>query len=228
MDIGEQVVSPYLWERGIRHIDVVAMTHAHDDHAQGLPAIIRNFHPAEFWTGATPGPSAASLLSQARRNGARIVQPRAGYVKRFGGAVVTVLAPASDYIASTSAKNNDSLVLEITYGRRRFVLTGDAERGVESNLALGGLLKRVDVLKVGHHGSKTSTTPEFLGLLHPTFAVVSVGEGNLYGHPHPDVIARLKEAHVRTFRTDHSGLTQFRTDGNTLEVNTNALGWRVD
>lgn len=227
MDIGEQVVSPYLWDRGIRHIDVVAMSHAHDDHAQGLGALIRNFHPSEFWTGVTPGHSADLLLSLARSNGTRIVQPRAGYSKRFGGATVSVLAPAVDYVGAATAKNNDSLVFEITYGRRRFVFTGDAERAVESALALNGSLKPTDVLKVGHHGSKSSSIPEFLAAVRPTFAVISVGEGNLYGHPHPDVISRLSEAHVQTFRTDRAGLTQFRTDGNRLEIGTNTLSGGV-
>jgi competence protein ComEC len=84
------------------------------------------------------------------------------------------------------------------------------------------------VLKIAHHGSKTSTSPALLALSHPTFAVISVGEGNLYNHPHADVVARLREQHVTTLRTDRAGLTRFRTDGNRLEVETNWLDWRLD
>ncbi len=228
MDIGEQVVAPYLWQRGLRHIDVVAMTHAHDDHAQGLEALLRDFHPAEFWTGATPGVSANRLVALARDSGARVVKPFAGFAKRFGPVEVRVLAPAEDYVTSGSPRNNDSLVLEIAYGRRRFVLTGDAERAVESELVMKGMLTHADVLKVGHHGSKTSTIPDLLGAVQPAFAVISVGEGNLYGHPHPDVIRRLQEAHAQTLRTDRAGLISFRTDGERLEVETNWFDWRQD
>ena len=156
------------------------------------------------------------------------MQPRAGYQQRFGAATLRVLAPAVDYEMSTKPRNNDSLVLEITYGYRRFVLTGDAERSVEFDLVANAALGPVDVLKVGHHGSKTSTTPDLLAMLRPKFAVVSVGEGNLYGHPHPDVISRLNDAHVQSFRTDRAGLTQFRTDGKKLWVETNWVNWRTD
>jgi competence protein ComEC len=228
MDIGEQVVSPYLWERGIRRLDLVAMTHAHDDHAQGLSAVLRNFHPREFWTGATPRSSTDALLTQAQSAGVRVLQPRFGHVQRFGAATVRVLAPSQEYVAGSTPKNNDSLVLEIIYGKRRFVLTGDAERSVEFDMAAQGIHERVYVLKVGHHGSKTSTTPDLLAMLHPTFAVVSVGEGNLYGHPHPDVMSRLQEAHVQSFRTDRAGLTQFRTDGTKLWIETNRPDWRAE
>lgn len=228
MDIGEQVVSPYLWERGIRRLDFVAMTHAHDDHAQGLSAVLGNFHPREFWTGAMPPSSTDTLLRQARSAGIRVLQPRFGHVQHFGAATVSVLAPSQEYSPGSTPKNNDSLVLAITYGKRRFVLTGDAERSVEFDIASHGQLEHIDVLKVGHHGSKTSTTPDLLAMLRPSFAVVSVGEGNLYGHPHPDVMSRLREAHVQSFRTDRAGLTQFRTDGKKLWIETNRLNWQSE
>ena len=218
MDIGEQVVSPYLWQRGLRHIDVVAMTHAHEDHAQGLSAVVKNFRPKQLWTGAVRGTN--PLVMEARRAGVEVVQPQAGYSRQFGGATVRTLAPSPDYIPANSAKNNDSLVLEIVYGQRRFVLTGDAERAVEWELVASGRLGRVDVLKVGHHGSKSSTTPEFMDLAKPKFAMISVGDGNLYGHPHADVLSRLKDAHTQVFRTDRDGLTRFLTDGNRLVVET--------
>ena len=148
MDIGEQVVSPYLWTRGLRRLDIVAMTHAHDDHAQGLSAVIRNFRPSEFWTGAVPAAS-SGLLSEARNYGAQLRQPHAGDVRKFGAATVRVLAPAADYIPSASAKNNDSLVLEITYGNRRFLLTGDAEKAVELDLVNREALRHAGCVEGG-------------------------------------------------------------------------------
>lgn len=226
MDIGEQVVSPYLWQRGLRHIDIVAMTHAHEDHSQGLHAVVRNFQPVQVWTGAIGNSDNHRLLEEARKAGSQILQPRAGYTLRFGDATVRVLAPSQDYVPASSPKNDDSLVLEIAYGKRRFILTGDAERSVEWRLANDGALQPVDVLKVGHHGSKTSTTQELLALTKPQFAVISVGDGNLYGHPHRDVLSRLREANTQIFRTDRFGLTSFRTDGNRLVVDTNSLAWQ--
>jgi competence protein ComEC len=226
MDIGEQVVSPYLWNRGLRRIDIVVMTHAHEDHAQGLSAAIRNFRPTQLWTGAVSGPNA--LIEEALRYDVRVVHPRAGYTRRFGPATVRVLAPSPDYIPTATPRNNDSLVLEITYGRRRFLLTGDAERAVELELAANGTLQAIDVLKVGHHGSKSSTIPELLAVMRPQFAMISVGDGNLYGHPHPNVLSRLRDAHTQFFRTDLAGLTRFRTDGNRLLVETNSPDWAQD
>jgi competence protein ComEC len=227
MDVGEQVVSTYLWTRGIRRLDIVAMTHAHEDHAQGLSAIIKNFRPSEFWTGAVPEGS-RGLLDQARSHGVQVRQPHAGDVRHVGSATVRVLAPDGTYTPGATAKNNDSLVLEITYGQRRFLLTGDAERAVELDLVNQAVLRHTDVLKVAHHGSKTSTLPDLLASIHPTYAVISSGEGNLYNHPHPDVLARLHEFKVQAFRTDRAGLTSFRTDGKRLWVETNGLDWRQD
>ena len=227
LDIGEQVVSPYLWTRGLRRLDIVAMTHGHDDHAQGLSAVIRNFRPSEFWTGAVP-PQPMTLLAEAQKYGASVRQMEAGEVRRFGSATVTVLAPAADYKPAGSAKNNDSLVLDIAYGRRRFLLTGDAERAVELELANRAALRRTDVLKVAHHGSKTSTLVDLLEATRPSFAVISSGEGNLYNHPHPDLLHRLHQYHVKVIRTDRAGLTSFRTDGSRLVVETNGSNWRED
>jgi competence protein ComEC len=228
MDVGEQIVSPYLWDRGIRRVDTMVLTHAHDDHAQGLSALLRNFRPRELWTGAMPETAGRDLLAQAQAREVTVRQPRAGERIRIGEATVRVLSPTAGYVPGNRVSNNDSLVLEITYGRRKFLLTGDAERAVEIDLALNGIASKVDVLKVGHHGSKSSTTPDLLATIRPAFAVVSVGEGNLYGHPHPDVVTRLKEARVQSFRTDRAGLTRFRTDGKSLIVETNWPNWRDD
>ena len=212
LDIGEDVVSSYLWAREIRHIDILAATHAHQDHIGGLRALMENFHPSEFWTGANP-PEA--LLKQSATQGIRVQERRASEPFPLYGATVQILAPSPDYVPM-SPNNNDSLVLRITHGRRSFLLTGDLERAEESRLLESGRLRPTDVLKVGHHGSRTSTTQEFLDAVSPALAVISAGYDNSFGHPHPDVLARLEARHSTILRTDLLGLVTVRTDGKQL------------
>ena len=225
MDIGEDVVSPYLWERSIRTVDVVALTHAHEDHIGGLAALIENFHVKELWTGAmADSPAWCALRDKAQRRGVRIVPMQSGRNFAYGGTQIEVLAPLADYVATEVPRNNDSLVLRIAYGRNSFLLTGDMERQIERDLTFDGRVVHADVLKVGHHGSKTSSTEDFLGRVQPAFAIISVGSGNSYGHPNPDVLDRLAEHHTTVFRTDQDGLVSIRSDGRRLSVD---LGrWR--
>ena len=179
LDIGEDVVSPYLWSRSIRKIDVVALTHAHDDHARGLPAVIENFYPAELWTGATP-PSQAwtSVREKALAEKVTIVPMSAGRSFKFGGACIEVLSPPADYAPRDAPGNNDSFVLRITYGQRSFLLTGDMEKPVELRALAAGVSLRADVLKVGNHGSNTSSIFPFLDAVSPAFAIISDGFEN--------------------------------------------------
>ena len=132
------------------------------------------------------------------------------------------IAPLPDYIASDTPKNNDSLVLRIAYGRRAFLLSGDVERPIERRMLEEDEVQAADVLKVAHHGSKTSSTEEFLSAVHPLFAVISVGFENSYGHPNRDILERLAQHHAALLRTDERGLITIRTDGRCLEVET----WR--
>ena len=220
-DIGEDVVSPYLWTRSIRKLDVVVLTHAHDDHAGGLPAVIENFHPAELWTGATPASAAWShVREKAQAEHVKMVAMQSGRSFDFGGAHVEVLSPPPDYIPTDVPKNNDSLGLRITFGRRSFLLTGDMEKPMEQRLLMSGEPIRADVLKVGHHGSNTSSTDPFLDAVSPVFAVISDGFANSFHHPHPQVLARLSAHRVGVFRTDQQGLVSIRTDGQKLFVET--------
>jgi competence protein ComEC len=212
LDIGEDVVAPYLWSRGIRHIDVIAATHAHQDHIGGLRALIEDFQPSEFWTGANPP---RELVDQALAQGTHVVEQRASAPFSFGGASVEVLAPVAEY-GATEVDNNDSLVLRVTHGQRSFLLMGDLESAEEVQLLAQPELLRADVLKVGHHGSKTSTTPEFLDAVAPTIALISAGYDNTFGHPHPLVMERLEARHTTILRTDRLGRASVFTDGRTL------------
>jgi len=221
LDIGEDVVSPYLWTRSIRKLDIVVMTHAHDDHAGGLPAIIENFHPSELWTGATP-PSEiwSEVQQQARVEKVKMVPMRTGRSFDFGGAHIDILSPPPDYVAGPAPTNDDSLAMRITFGRRAFLLTGDMEKPMELRLLTDGEPLRSDVLKVGHHGSNTSSIDPFLDSVSPSLAVISDGFQNSFHHPHPKVLERLSEHHATTLRTDLEGLVTIRTDGQRISYET--------
>jgi len=221
LDIGEDVVAPYLWNRSIRSVDVIALSHAHEDHIGGLPALTGDFHPRELWTGVTPeSPTWCTLREKAARNGVKIVPLEAPARFAYGGAEIEVLAPFSDYIPADSPKNNDSLVLRVRYGRHSFLLSGDVERPIEYRMLEANELERTDVLKVAHHGSRTSSTEAFLSAVQPTFAVISAGFENSYGHPNRDVIERLQQHHAGVMRTDLDGLITVRSDGRRLSVET--------
>jgi competence protein ComEC len=214
-DIGEEVVSPTLWARGIRHLDAVALSHAHSDHMGGLPAVLRNFHPDELWVGNNPSFGAYNaLLEEAADLHVKVRTFRAGDAFVFGSTTVHVLAPFRDYQPGAEPANNDSMVLHVAYGGTSMLLEGDAEEPIEQAM-LGEPGLESTLLKVGHHGSITSTRPEFLARVAPQWAVISCGLHNRYGHPREEVLEELQRAHVGTFRTDINGVSCFVLDGQT-------------
>ncbi len=211
-DIGEEVVSPALWARGIRHLDAVALSHAHSDHMGGMPAILRNFHPGELWVGNNPPiPAYRALLDEADMLHVRVRSFHAGDAFAFGDTQVHVLAPFSSYRPGPTPTNDDSMVLHIQYGAASVLLEGDAEAPVEqAMLTEPGLASTL--LKVGHHGSITSTQPAFLERVEPHWAVISCGLHNRYGHPREEVLQELQQARVRTYQTYAGGIACFRLD----------------
>jgi competence protein ComEC len=220
-DIGEEVVSPYLWSRRFRHVDVLALSHAHSDHMGGMAAVMRNFRPRELWVSIDPNSDGyRALLAEANTLGVRVRHFYAGDQLLWGGTQVTMLAPEAGYANPNEPVNNDSLVMRIEYGKSSVLLEGDAEAPSERLMLANGRVSAVTLLKVGHHGSRTSTTPEFFATAAPKDAVVSVGKGNTFGHPRYEVIQRIASARTKLYRTDEFGLTTFLLgwDGGIREV----------
>jgi competence protein ComEC len=218
IDVGEDVVSPYLWSRGLKQIDVVALTHAHEDHLGGLPAIFENFRVREFWVGRdVQTETYRRVLTTARAHGVFIRHLKQGDSFFEDGVSGSALWP-EDPSEGQTAKNDDSLVLRLTDGSKSLLLAGDIERPSERTILAENLPVGVNFLKVAHHGSKTSTIEPFLSAAHPAFAAISVGRDNSFGHPSPEVIERLEAAGVRVYRTDRDGAITAISNGTNLTV----------
>ena len=182
----------------------------------GLAAVLRNFRPRELWVGIDPNSKLyRSLLAEAAGLGVTVRHLHAGDQRLWGAVQVTVLAPAVGYANVNAPKNDDSLVMRMQMGKASVLLEGDAERPSEDAMLAGGRVTPVTLLKVGHHGSRTSSNPEFLAAAAPREAVISVGRNNPFGHPYGTVIDRFAAARIPLFRTDEFGLTSFllRADG---------------
>jgi competence protein ComEC len=192
LDAGEHVVAPFLWNRGVLRLAGVAVTHDDSDHAGGLASVRRLFAIDEQWTPASP------LVGS----------------RRFGAVTVTVLPPPP----TPAGRNDAGLVVRLELGLASFLLGSDIGAARERELVTAGVPLAATVLKVAHHGSRSSSTAEFLGAVSPAVAVISVGARNAYGHPDPAVLERLAAAGARIYRTDRDGAVIVETDGATLTV----------
>jgi competence protein ComEC len=218
--IGEAAVAPYLWRRGIKRLDWIAASHGDADHVEGFGEIVRGFEIGAALKGAPKRsdrpPSAFDRAALSAH--APLLTLKRGDALDIDGARVDVLSPFSDL--PPMSDNNESLVLRITFGARSFLLTGDVEKEAEARLVESAQRLRADVLKVAHHGSKTSSTIEFLETVKPRHAVISVAKLSPFGHPHPEALARLRTTNAHVWQTGECGAITISTDGDDLRVET--------
>ncbi|MFN0109064.1 MAG: ComEC/Rec2 family competence protein [Blastocatellia bacterium] len=217
--IAESAVMPALWRRGIKRLDWIAASHGDADHVEGFADIIRSFDIGQTIRAASA--SENDLFAKTvRTDGLPVWCVRQGDAFEIDGARVEVLSPVGDEASLKMSGNNQSLVLRLSFGQRSFLLTGDIEKEAEVRLVEKGIELKADVLKVAHHGSRTSTAAEFLRQVKPQHTVISVAEPSLYGHPHPEVIERLQDSGAGVWRTSRCGAITISTNGNDLRVET--------
>jgi competence protein ComEC len=230
LDIGARVLLPVLRARRRSHLDLVVLTHPHPDHFGGLLSLLEQVSVGEFWyPGAHGSPAEATspvaeMVRRLRARGVRVrtapelcgeqnlVPPGAGYG-------IDVLGPCPS-IEPGASENDNSLVLRVRAGERSALFLGDAERSAERRLLDGGRALGADFLKVGHHGSRSSSTPEFIARVQPTVASISAGLGNRFGHPHPETLATLAAAGALTLRIDELGSVVWQSDGRQQSIRT--------
>lgn len=210
----------YAWlqQHGLSYLDVIVATHVDADHIGGLSGALNYASVGIAYCPVTTGTTETfqSFVKYLAQRGKQITVPTAGETFPLGGAQVQILGP----LHSAEDSNDNSIVLKLSFGATTFLFTGDAERAEEQDLLNAGVNLQSTVLKVGHHGSDTSTSYPFLRAVAPQYAVISVGAGNSYGHPTEAVLSRLRDAGVTTFRTDLQGEITAVSDGQTVNFST--------
>lgn len=227
-DAGRRTIVPYVRRLG-GDIALFVLSHPHDDHAGGAATVVRALAPAVWWEPAfvSTSPGYREALAALRDRRTRWERVRPGRRLDIDGVAVTVLAPDSAWTAAQHDANETSVVLQVRYGAHRFLLTGDAERDEEAWLLqhYDRETLAADVLKLGHHGSRTSSSAALLDAVQPRLAIASVGTGNRYGHPAPETLAALLAREVPVLRTDLEGTVVVRSDGRELSVHAGADRW---
>ena len=209
-----QLVVSYLKQMGVEKLEAVVCSHAHEDHVGGLPAVLSVFDAETVYSPVTGYDTKVfrDFVSKTEANAGKITVPAPGDQFHLGSATCTVLGPVKEY----EDPNHTSIVLKVSYGDSDFLFTGDSEVGPENDMIdyWGENFNwEMEVLKVGHHGSDTSSGYRFVYEVSPTYGVISVGEDNDYGHPHEEPLSRLKDAGLVIFRTDYLGHVIAQTDG---------------
>ena len=218
--IGERVVSEYLWSLGLDRVDYILPTHADADHIDGLNDVARNFRVRGAIVARSPADDAEYERFVTTMNDARVPIEKvgAGDVLRFGQVSAEVLWPPASTDANAPYRNNDGLVLRVRYGEKSFLFMADVEKETETALLKSGVDLRTDVIKVAHHGSRTSSIQPFVSTAHPQFAIISVGRTSIFGHPHKEVVERWRAIGAQVMTTGEKGTISISTDGHVLSV----------
>ena len=211
------LVVSYIRDLGIDHIDVLIGTHPHEDHIGGLDAVIENFDIGKIYMPKINHPSKTyeDVLIAIKNKGYKITAPQAGSTFDLGNAEYTILSPISKTYSDT---NNYSITVKLDYGANSFLFMGDAEKIAENEIIEMGYPIQADLIKLGHHGSMYSSSDEFLDKVNPKYAIISVGEGNSYGHPDPEVMTKLEERGIKSYRTDEMGTIVVESDGSQIKI----------
>ena len=220
--IGEGVVSEFLWARGLDQIDYLLPTHADADHIDGLNDVARNFKVRSAIVARTPpdDPEYVRFAATMKAAGVSLEKVGAGDVLRFGNVTAEVLWPPPSADVKAPSGNNDGLVVRIRFGDKALLFTADIEKPAESAILNAGVDLHSDILKVAHHGSKTSSTPAFVAAANPSIAIISVGRTSIFGHPHKEVIERWRASGAEVMTTGQRGTISVITDGKSLTVST--------
>ena len=221
-DIGSRVLAPALWARGVRRLDALALTHGDPDHIGGAMAMIRDFSPRQIWEGVPVSNHLASqeIANAARAAGTPLLERHAGDDHVSGGVRWRILNPPAPDWERVRVRNDDSTVIEVTFGDVVMLLTGDVSAEVERAIAPQITPGRIRILKVAHHGSRTSTAAELLATWRPDIAIVSCGRANAFGHPNADVLERLRQVRATVLKTDRDGQITLDTDGTRVSYRT--------
>ncbi|WP_290441632.1 ComEC/Rec2 family competence protein [Clostridium estertheticum] len=212
-------VKNYISNQGITKLDYVIGTHPHEDHIGGMDYIINSFKIGKIYMPKATANTKTfrDVVSAIKGKGLKVMAPVVGQTFKVGNATATILAPNS---SGYEDLNNFSIVIRLTFGSNSFMFDGDVVDVSENEMLSKGLNISADVLKVGHHGSSSSTTQAFLNKVNPKYAVISCGKNNSYGHPHKSTMNKLKSKGIKVYRTDENGTIVATSDGNNITFNT--------
>ncbi len=220
-DIGERILSPFLWKKGIKTIDYLVLTHPHPDHMNGLISVARNFRVREFWESRSPTEN--NFYEELQLNLTPLTQKKRMYRNdsfRVAGAVVDILHPEESPLFFNSDDNESSMVLRLSFGQTSFLFTGDIGQISEQNIMENWGPIQSDILKSPHHGSLSSSSDEFLSAVNPMVIVICVGENNRFNFPDPTILERYRKTGADIYRTDRHGAIEISSDGQMYEIRT--------
>ena len=210
----------YLNKQNVKKLDYIVATHPHEDHIGGLSDIIKKFEVGVFYSPkiTTNTDTFENMIKSLRNKKQKITIAKQGEFLELGNTKAEILSPN---LEKYDDLNNYSVIIKLSYNNLKFLFMGDAENLIENNLIKSNINLQSDIIKIAHHGSNSSSSAEFLNTVSPTYAVISCGKNNEYGHPHKDIINELNKRQINIYRTDRNGDIVFIFDGNNLKIKSN-------